>query len=88
MHEMKAFRRPFNETLSCEKDVIGNGNLTLKNQKSLAIYILSDIIGIRSLSNLNDLDSLNNLSGLNNLYSLISSKKWMSLMVSSTPAPK
>ena len=35
---------------------IGNGNLTLKNQKLLAIYILGDIIRIRSVSNLNDLD--------------------------------
>jgi hypothetical protein len=40
----------------------------------LALYILSDFIGIKNLSGLNDLNSLNNLGGLNDLYSLISSK--------------
>ena len=40
----------------------------------LALYILSDFLGIKNLSGLNDLNSLNNLSGLNDLYSLISSK--------------
>ena len=40
----------------------------------LALYILSDFLGIKNLGGLSDLYSLNNLSGLNYLYSLISSK--------------
>ena len=59
-----------------------------KNQKLLAPYILSDIPGIRILSNLNDLSGLNNLRGLNGLNSLISSKNLLNLMFSSTLAPK
>ena len=42
--------------------------------RHLALYILSDFLGIKNLNGLNELNSLNNLSGLNNLYSLISSK--------------
>ena len=47
----------------------------------LALGILSDFPGIRSLSGLNDLNSLNDLSGLNDLNSLISSKNLLSLML-------
>ena len=43
---------------------------------------------MRNLSSLNDLNSLNNLSGLNDIFSLILSKKWLSLMFPSTLAPK
>ena len=43
---------------------------------------------MRNLSGLNDLNSLNNLSGLNDLFSLISSKKLLSLMFPSILAPK
>jgi hypothetical protein len=43
---------------------------------------------MRNLSGLNDLNSLNNLSGLNDLFSLISSKKSLSLIFPSTLAPK
>ena len=63
-------------------------SLASKNQKQYAVYILSDFLGIRSLSGLNDLSSLNSLSGLNDLYSLISSKKLYSLMFPSNLAPK
>jgi hypothetical protein len=41
-------------------------------KRQLALYKLSDFLGIKNLSGLNDLNSLNNLSDLN---SLISSKK-------------
>ena len=47
----------------------------------LALGILSDFPGIRSLSGLNDLNSLNDLSGLNDLNSLISSKNLPSMMI-------
>ena len=47
-------------------------SLAFKNEKQLALYILSDFPGIRDL---NDLNSLNNLSGLNDLCYLFSSKK-------------
>ena len=47
----------------------------------LALGILSDFPGIRSLSGLNDLNSLNDLSGLNDLNSLISSKNLLSMML-------
>ena len=47
----------------------------------LALGILSDFPGIRSLSGLNDLNSLNDLSGLNDLNSLISSKNLLSMMI-------
>ena len=47
----------------------------------LALGILSDFPGIRSLSGLNDLNSLNDLSGLNDLNSLISYKKLLSMML-------
>ena len=40
----------------------------------LALYILSDLPGIKNLNGLNDLNSLNNLSNLNDLNSLILSK--------------
>jgi hypothetical protein len=50
--------------------------------------MLSDFPGIRNLSGLNDLNSLNNLSDLNDFNSLTSSKKLLSLMFSSTLAPK
>ena len=48
----------------------------------VALYILSDFLGIRNLS------CLNSLSSLNDLYSLISSKNLLSLMFSSTLTPK
>ena len=63
-------------------------SLSSKNQKQPALYILSDFHGIRNLSGLNDLCSLNNLGGLNDLFSLISSKNLLSLIFSSTLAPK
>ena len=47
----------------------------------LALGILSDFLGIRSLSGLNDLNSLNDLSGLNDLNSLISAKNLLSKML-------
>ena len=47
----------------------------------LALGILSDFPGIRSLSGLNGLNSLNDLSGLNDLNSLISSKNLLSMML-------
>ncbi len=56
-----------------------------KDEKRLALYILSDFPGIRNLNSLND---LNNLSGLNELSSLISSKKLLSLTCTSNLAPK
>ena len=46
-------------------------SLAFKNEKQLALYILSDFPGIRNLADLNDLNSLNNLDGLNDLFSLI-----------------
>ena len=65
-----------------------NSLFGLKNQKMLALYILSDFPGIRNLSSQNDLNSLSGLSGLNDLDSLISSKNLLSLMFPSTLAPK
>ena len=62
--------------------------LASKNQKQPALYILSDFSGIRNPSGLIDLNSLNNLSGLNGLFSLISSKKLLSLIFPSTLTPK
>jgi hypothetical protein len=62
--------------------------LASKNQKLLALCILSDFPGIRNLSGLNDLFSLNNLSGLNDLDSLISSKNLLGWMFPSTLVPK
>ena len=50
----------------------------------LALGILSDFPGIRSLSGRNDLNSLNDLSGLNDFKSLISSKNLLSIMLPST----
>ena len=47
----------------------------------LALGILSDFPGIRSLSGLNDLNSLNDLSGLNDLNSLIPWKNLKSMML-------
>ena len=47
----------------------------------LALGILSDFPGIRSLSGLNDLNSLNDLSGLNDLNSLIPWKNLLSMML-------
>ena len=47
----------------------------------LALGILSDFPGIRSLSGLNGLNSLNDLGGLNDLNSLISSKNLLSMML-------
>jgi len=47
----------------------------------LALGILSDFPGIRSLSGLNDLNSLNDLCGLNDLNSLISSKNLLSMLI-------
>ena len=46
-------------------------SLAFKNEKQLALYILSDFPGIRNLADLNDLNSLKNLGGLNDLFSLI-----------------
>ena len=63
-------------------------SLAFKNEKQLALYILSDFPGIRNLNSLNDLNSLDNLGGLNDLFSLISSKKLIRLMFPSTLAPK
>ena len=63
-------------------------SLASKNQKQPALYILSDFHGIRNHSGLHDLNILNNLSGLNGLFSLISSKKLLSLMFPLTLAPK
>ena len=42
----------------------------------LALYLLSDFLGIKNLNGLNDLNSFNNLSDLNDLNSLISSKNF------------
>ena len=53
----------------------------------LALYILSDLPGIKHLNGLNDLNSLNNFSGLNDLFSLISPKKIQSL-ISVNPGTK
>ena len=47
----------------------------------LALGILSDFPGIRSLSGLNDLNSLNDLSGLDDLNSLIPWKNLLSMML-------
>ena len=47
----------------------------------LALGILSDFPGIRSLSGLNDLNSLNDLSGLNDLNNLIPWKNLLSRML-------
>ena len=44
----------------------------------LALYKLSDFLGIRNLSGLND---LNNLNSLSDLYSLISSKTYFSIKI-------
>ena len=63
-------------------------SLASKNEKQLALYILSDFPGIWNLSGLNDLYSLNNLRGLNDLFSLISSKKITELDVSINPGTK
>jgi hypothetical protein len=63
-------------------------SLASKNQKQPALYLLSDFPCIRNLIGLNDLYSLNDLSGLNDLFSLISSKKSLSLMFPSTLVPK
>ena len=38
----------------------------------LALYILSDLPGIKNLNGLNDLNSLTNVSGLNDLYTTAS----------------
>ena len=54
----------------------------------LVLYILSDFPGIKNLNSLDDLNSLNNLNGLDDLNSLISSKKLLILMVSSSLTPK
>ena len=59
--------------------------LALMNKELLALYILSDILGIRNLSSLNDLNNLNNF---NNFNSLISSEILLILMVGSALAPK
>lgn len=66
-------------------------SLASKNEKQIALYILSDFPGTRNLNglnSLNNLSSLNNLGGLNDLSSLISSKKLLSLMFPSNLAPK
>jgi hypothetical protein len=57
-------------------------SLASKNQKLLALYILSDFPGIRNLN------ILNNLSDLNDLNSLISLKQLLGLMFPSTLTPK
>ena len=57
-----------NETITGLNEL--NSLIRKKNQKLLALHILSDFSGIRNLSSLNDLNSLNNLSGLIDVNSL------------------
>jgi hypothetical protein len=56
--------------------------LALMNKELLALYILSDILGIRNLSSLNDLNNFNDFN------SLISSEILLILMVGSALASK
>ena len=59
------------DMITSPASMTSTASLAFKNEKQLALYILSDFPSIRNLADLNDLNSLNNLGGLNDLFSLI-----------------